>query len=291
MDDRIVTENHHRVPVLICGGGPVGLALAVELGLRRHTVPRHRAEGTAHTTAAEGQDAEHPHAGTLSTLGHRRPSPRGRPAPAVVVPGRVVLHHPARDRDHSIPRCPGPAGHRSVPRAGPANAPVRHRGSSPGGGPRAGTRRAAPGIARDRPPSRGRQRLGVRPRPGRPYAGRRCRLRRGRRRGPQRGARQHRRRIRRRAGTAAEHRCGLSVRRPRLPGATPTGRADLGHQRRDPGHARTSRPERAVVAHRLRRRRNLPRPRSAPPCHRCRRAGPAHRHREHRPLGGADGAG
>jgi len=34
MDHRIVTENHHRVPVLVCGGGPVGLALAVELGLR-----------------------------------------------------------------------------------------------------------------------------------------------------------------------------------------------------------------------------------------------------------------
>ncbi len=28
------TENHRRVPVLVCGGGPVGLALAVELGLR-----------------------------------------------------------------------------------------------------------------------------------------------------------------------------------------------------------------------------------------------------------------
>ena len=34
MDRRIATENHHRVPVLVCGGGPVGLALAVELGLR-----------------------------------------------------------------------------------------------------------------------------------------------------------------------------------------------------------------------------------------------------------------
>ena len=26
--------DHSEVPVLICGGGPVGLALAVELGLR-----------------------------------------------------------------------------------------------------------------------------------------------------------------------------------------------------------------------------------------------------------------
>ena len=34
MAHRIVTENHRRVPVLVCGAGPVGLGLAVELGLR-----------------------------------------------------------------------------------------------------------------------------------------------------------------------------------------------------------------------------------------------------------------
>ena len=60
-----------ETPVLIAGGGPVGLALAADLGLAWHRVPPGRANRRP-DQHAQDERGESPNHGILPPLGHRR---------------------------------------------------------------------------------------------------------------------------------------------------------------------------------------------------------------------------
>ena len=91
-----------RVPVLIVGGGPSGLAAAIELGRRGHRGARRRAAHRPRPAARPGEDHQRAHDGAPAPLGHRRPAARGRaaarsttPRTSSSAPGSSVTRSPA----------------------------------------------------------------------------------------------------------------------------------------------------------------------------------------------------
>ena len=79
-----------KTPVLIVGGGPIGLALAGDLGLRGIACTLiERSDGTG--PAAEDGHGRHPHDGVLPPLGHRPLGPDRRLQPRL--PAGLRLGH------------------------------------------------------------------------------------------------------------------------------------------------------------------------------------------------------
>ena len=69
--------NRETVPVLICGGGPVGLALAAELGYQRIKCVARGAK-RRYRSGSENEPTDHAHDGVLSSLGHCRAGEKSR---------------------------------------------------------------------------------------------------------------------------------------------------------------------------------------------------------------------
>src|SRR5580693_3176935 len=134
-------------PVLIAGGGPVGLALAVELGLRgiECLVVEPRPQPTRLRPRAKTLNAR--------TMEHARRW--GRAAAGLVVAGRLLLHDLPRPGDRPVHRGARARGRRRLTRTRPADAAVRARGGAArgrgrasDGGPAAGLAAAEPGRGR-----------------------------------------------------------------------------------------------------------------------------------------------
>ena len=94
----------NSIPVLIVGGGPVGLALAGDLGWRGVRVPADRAVGRLDLPAAPGP-RRHPHHGVLPPLGPRRGG-RSLALSARLAAGQRLCDEPhrLRARARALPR-------------------------------------------------------------------------------------------------------------------------------------------------------------------------------------------
>ncbi len=282
------------IPVLVAGGGPSGLAAAIELGRRGIEVlvvePRTELDRC-------GRGRRRPACAPWSTCAAggwptgSASAPRCRRAR----PGRRLLHLGARPRAHPVPErlraVDRAAGHRRGVRA--AGAPARGGAAAARRRRRAADRRAAPGCPGDRGARRPRRR---------PRRGHR------RRRDGDRGARAvparrrrrgrdqpdgDRRPLRRVLGDRAEPVDHLPLARPRRAAAVRAGRALVGRRRGARRADGPAGPRRDLVGDRAGRRHphRGRRPGRPGPCLRRRGGRRRRRGAGHRPLVGPDAAG